>query len=238
MYAQLLFLITSPPKAMKKPLAFLLFAFCFVAAVAQDSLKYKLADFYHDSASSAFNLEEYDTACKYANLHLELELSFDAPRQVPMIESYITKAFCEFRAGRYKQSIEVYNEGLNWVDNAGSAAFASSFFQFIDLCYMMLESTDSVYYQYTDKDFRKNFTFRIDEVLWHEGTKFRVRINAGLNDGLVKGAVAFPISAPLPDSMPDRLFQLGKGEIVQGIMKTSYRKRQTYQIRIIISISN
>lgn len=200
---------------MKKSLAFLLFAFCFVAALAQDSLKYKLADFYHDSASSAFNLEEYDTACKYTNLHLELELSFDAPRQVQMIESYITKAFCEFRAGRYKQSIEVYNEGLKWVDNAGSAAFASSFFQFIDLCYMMMESSDSVYYQYTDKDFRKSFTFRIDEVLWHEGTKFRVRINAGLNDGLVKGAVAFPISAPLPDSMPERLFQLGKGEIVQ-----------------------
>lgn len=200
---------------MKKPLAFLLFAFCFVAAVAQDSLKYKLADYYHDSASSAFNLEEYDTACKYTKLHLDLELSFDAPRQVQMIESYIINAFCEFKAGRYKQSIEVYNEGLKWVDNAGSAAFAKSFFQFIDLCYTMLESTDSVYYQYSDKDYRKSFTFRIEDVLSRNGTKFRVQINAGLNDGLVKGAVAFPVSAPLPDSVPSRLFQLGRGEIVE-----------------------
>ena len=122
---------------MKKPLAFLLFAFCFVAVVAQDSLKYKLADYYHDSASSAFNLEEYDTACKYTKLHLDLELSFDAPRQVQMIESYIINAFCEFKAGRYKQSIEVYNEGLKWVDRISGSRLRSQGFGFRALAFIL-----------------------------------------------------------------------------------------------------
>lgn len=199
---------------MKKIAVLLIFAGCFFAAAAQDSLKYQLADYYHDKGNEFFDAKEYDSACKYSNLHLDIELTFDKPRGNKIILDYIHLALCEFLEGRYKSSIEIYNQSLKWMTNEGSAEFASSFFDFIDLCYQQIESTDSVYYHYTDKDYRKNFIFTIDSVLWRKGATFRVKINAGLNDGLIMGAVAFPISAPLPDSVPQRLFQLGKGEIV------------------------
>ncbi|MGV3598634.1 MAG: tetratricopeptide repeat protein [Bacteroidota bacterium] len=200
---------------MRKLLFILFFSACFVIANAQDSLKYPLADKYYQLSEQAFSDEIYDTACKYADLHLEVELGFNAPRSSKVLVSYITKAFCEFRQGNYKQSIEVYNKGIKWMDKNGSAKFAKSFFDFIDLCYTMMEATDKVYFEYSDKDYRKTFLFRVEEVLWRKGTTFRLRINAGLNDGLIMGAVAFPISAPLPDSIPERLFQLGKGEVVE-----------------------
>ncbi|HYG15909.1 MAG TPA: hypothetical protein VEC12_09160, partial [Bacteroidia bacterium] len=199
---------------MKKIAVLLIFAGCFFAAAAQDSLKYQLADYYHDKGNEFFDAKEYDSSCKYSNLHLDVELSFDNPRGDKIILDYIHLALCEFLEGRYKSSIEIYNQALKWMNNEGSAEFANSFFDFIDLCYEQMEMTDSVYFHYTDKDYRKNFIFRIDSILWRKGATFRVKINAGLNDGLIMGAVAFPISASLPDSVPQRLFQLGKGEIV------------------------
>ncbi len=195
---------------------------------AQDSLRYKQANYYHDSAQSAFQLKNYDTACKYANLHLDLELSFNLPRQVPVVESYITKAFCEFRAGRYRNSIEVYNKGLKWVDKNASAAFSNSFFKFIDICYILMESKDSVFYQYSDKDYRKSFTFRVEKILWQKGAKFRVKLNAGLNDGVVNGAVSLPISLSTKEGEKERKFQIGKGEIVKVNAWTSEAELEVY----------
>lgn len=200
---------------MKKSLALILFSLCFLAMRAQDSLRYKHADYYYENALDAFDRKSYDTACAFANLHLDEESRFIAPRQDKMIGSYIIKAFCVFREGQYKQAIETYNEGLKWIDKAGSAEFADAFFDFVDVCYTMMESTDSVYFTYSDKDYRKSFVFRIEEVEWRRGTKFRVILNGGINDGVVKGAVAFPVSAPVPKDMPERIFQLGKGEIVE-----------------------
>ncbi len=213
---------------MRKFLILFLFVSAFTIISAQDSLKYKQADFLHDSAQSAFKLKNYDTACKYANLHLDLELSFESPRRIEIVESYITKAFCEFRAGKYRNSIEVYNEGLNWINEASSAGFSKSFFGFIDLCYMMMERQDSIFYQYSDKDYRKSFTVNIEEVLWRKGKKFRVKLNLGLNDGLVNGVVAFPISLSVKKGEPKRKFQLGKGEIVKIGPWTSEAEVEVY----------
>lgn len=181
---------------------------------AQDSLKYPLADTYYKKSNEAFDAENYDTACKYSQLHLGIELALDSPRNKKVIDAYILQAFCEFREQRYRTAIEVYNKALKWMNNSGSAKFAQSFFEFINLCYKQMQQTDSVYFTYSDRDYRKSFVFRIEEVLSQEGAKFRVRINAGLNDGLIPGAIAFGISAPLPDSVEERKFELGKGEIV------------------------
>lgn len=216
---------------MKKFVVLLLFSLSFLAIKAQDSLRYETADYYYESSLDAFDRESYDTACAFATLHLNEESEFDAPRQDKMISSYIIKAFCVFREGRYKQAIETYNEGLKWLDKAGSADFANSFFTFVDLCYTMMESSDSVYYEYSVKDYRKKFAFRIEEVEWRRGTKFRVILNGGLNDGVVKGAVAFPISAPVPKEMPERLFQLGKGEIVEVLPWYSIAEIDIYDER-------
>lgn len=201
---------------MKKYIAILLLVMGFVFATkAQDSLKYKLADFYHDSAQSAFTLESYDTACKYTRLHLDLELSFENPRRIPVLESYITAAFCEFKDGRYKNAIVVYNKALGWMDKAGSPAFANSFFDFIDLCYEMMESQEKVFFEYDVKDYRKTFVFQIEEVLERKGNIFKVKIGVGQNDGIVKGAIAHPISASPAKGEPPRKFQLGTGEIIE-----------------------
>lgn len=200
---------------MRRLLTIFLFVTAFTALNAQDSLRYKEANFYSDSAQAALTLKNYDTACKYASLHLGLELSFKKPREARVMASYIVQALCEFREGRYKNAIEKYNGGLKWIDKNNSASFSKAFFQFVDLCYMMLETQDSVFYEYSDKDFRKSFTVSIKEVLWREGNKFRVKLNLGLNDGLENGVVAYPISLSTSEGEAERKFQLGKGEIVK-----------------------
>lgn len=200
---------------MKKLISVFVLVFCLFPAFSQDSVKYKLADYYQQKTSDWFDAKNYDSSCAYANLHIDLESSFQSPRPDKMVLAYINLAFCEFRKGEYKQAIEVYNNALKWVQTSESEEFAKSFFGFMDLCYQRLEGQDEVFFEFNDKDYRKSFVFRINEVLWRKGTTFRVKINAGFNDGLIMGAVAFPISAPITDSLPQRLFQLGKGEIVE-----------------------
>lgn len=200
---------------MKRLLPLFLLVSILTTLSAQDSLRYKEANFYSDSAQAALNLKNYDTACKYSALHLNLELSFKNPREARVMASYIVQALCEFRQAKYKEAIERYNEGLKWISKNNSASFSKSFFQFVDLCYMMLETKDTVYYQYNDKDFRKSFMVSIDRVLWRKGKTFRVKLNLGLNDGLKNGVVAFPISLSVNKGEAERKFQLGKGEIVK-----------------------
>lgn len=200
---------------MRRILTILFFVTAFTTLNAQDSLRYKEANFYSDSAAAALTLNNYDTACKYASLHLALELGFEAPRSARVMRSYILQALCEFRSGQYKSSIEKYNAGLNWVDKFSSASFSKAFFKLIDLSYMMMETKDSIYYEYSDKDYRKSFMVSIDKVLWRKGKTFRVKLDLGLNDGLKNGVVAFPVSLSTSEGEAERKFQLGKGEIVK-----------------------
>jgi hypothetical protein len=65
---------------MKKIVSLLVFCSCFFVAQAQDSAHYPLANKYRAMAQKAFDEGSYDTACRYARLHLDIELALDSPR--------------------------------------------------------------------------------------------------------------------------------------------------------------